>query len=340
MKKRKLVTVISGVVLLGMVMAVVSTVVFFKLNAAHASNANSNNGQNNGFQSMRRDNGAATTINNLNRISVVGSTAFIVDGHGKTISVDANPYGVAVTPDGMASTTPGSLRPGDIVVTDFGANSTGATLVRFPAGKGPGLLFNTMNTGTKGPALEAFNTATGSDWVANFTANNVQVFRANGTIKATITNALFKMPWAMTSNRGMRNAMDGSIGSFFTTNAGDATIDRIDMIPSGNGTTFRVFQIGQLTQIKGGTKSGLAWVPSLQLGGQNFSDVLLALDLANNRIAAYPNSTTLNTTTTRSTSKGMTAFQGNPLKRPAASPVNPLKEATRERTEMITTWLN
>jgi hypothetical protein len=324
MKKHKLVTVISGVVLLGMVMAVVSTVVFFKLNAAHASNANSNNGQNNGFQSMRRDNGAATTINNLNRISVVGSTAFIVDGHGKTISVDANPYGVAVTPDGMASTTPGSLRPGDIVVTDFGANSTGATLVRFPAGKGPGLLFNTMNTGTKGPALEAFNTATGSDWVANFTANNVQVFRANGTIKATITNALFKMPWAMTSNRGMRNAMDGSIGSFFTTNAGDATIDRIDMIPSGNGTTFRVFQIGQLTQIKGGTKSGLAWVPSLQLGGQNFSDVLLALDLANNRIAAYPNSTTLNTTTTRSTSKGMTAFQGKPLNTPVSLAVNPL----------------
>src|SRR4029077_9142661 len=103
----------------------------------------------------------ATTINTLNRISVVGSTAFIVDGHGRTISVDANPYGVAVVANGM---TPGSLKPGDVVVTDFGANSTGTTLVRFQAGKGPGLVFNnTANPGTKGPALEAFNTATGSD---------------------------------------------------------------------------------------------------------------------------------------------------------------------------------
>src|SRR3984893_4804849 len=159
MKKRKLVTIISGVVLIGLVMAAVSTAVLFKLNAAYASNAISHNRQSNGFQSMRRNNGAATTINNLNRISVVGSTAFIVDGHGRTISVDANPYGVAVTPDGMsASMTPGSLRPGDIVVTNFGANSMGTTLVRFPAGKGPGLLFNnTANPGTKGPALEAFN---------------------------------------------------------------------------------------------------------------------------------------------------------------------------------------
>jgi hypothetical protein len=313
MKKRNLVAMISGVVLLGLVMAGISTTILFKLNAAHASS---------GFQSARRDNRAAATINNLNRISVVGSTAFIVDGHGRTISVDANPYGVAVAPNGM---TAGALKPGDVVVTDFGANSTGITLVRFPAGKGPGLLFNNAaNPGTKGPALEAFNIQTESDWVANFTANNVQVFRTDGTVKATITNPLFNMPWAMTSNRGLRNAMDGSITSFFTTNAGNATIDRIDVIPAGKGTTFRVFQIGQLTQVKGGTKSGLAWVPSLQLGGKHFSDVLLALDLANNRIAAYPNSTTMNTTATRSTNKGITAFQGKPLNTPASLGVNPL----------------
>ena len=112
--------------------------------------------------------------------------------------------------------------------------------------------------------------------------------------------------------------------SFFTTNAGDATIDRIDAIPTNNGTTFRVYQIGQLTQVNGGTKIGLAWVPSLQIGGHPYSDVLLALDLANNRVAAYPNSTTLNTTAMRSTSKGMTAFQGKPLNTPASLTVNPL----------------
>src|SRR5947209_19500890 len=116
MKRRNLVAVISGVVLFGLMIAGISTILLFKLNAAHASN---------GLQSMRRANGAATTINNLNRISVVGSTAFIVDGHGRTISVDPNPYGVAVVPGGMStSMAPGSLKPGDVVVTDFGANST------------------------------------------------------------------------------------------------------------------------------------------------------------------------------------------------------------------------
>jgi hypothetical protein len=326
MTKQNLLLVISSVVLLCMALFAVSSFAFLKFNATLASNAIYHSNQSYQNHSKTLGNQPVTTINGLNRISVVGSTSFIVDGHGKTISADPNPYGIAIAPTGMpASTTPGSLKPGDIVVTNFGANSMGITLVRFPAGKGPGLLFNTMtNPGTKGPALEAFNILTGSDWVANFSANNVQVFRSNGAVLATITSPLFKMPWAQASNHGMHNPMDGSVVSFFTTNAGDATIDRIDVIPNKNGTTFRVFQIGQLTQTNGGTKIGLAWVPSLQSGGHHYSDVLLALDLANNRVAAYPNSTTINTTTARSTSKGMTAFQGKPLNTPASLTVNPL----------------
>ncbi|GAC1348123.1 MAG: hypothetical protein NVSMB27_15120 [Ktedonobacteraceae bacterium] len=326
MKKRNLVAVISSVVLLSLVLTAVYSIVFFKLKTTLASNAIYNNSQNSQSQQMGKDNGPVTTINGLNRISVVGSTAFIVDGHGKTITADANPYGVAIAPSGVsASTTPGSLKPGDIVVTNFGANNTGTTLVRFPAGKGSGLLFNTMtNPGTKGPAFEAFNTLTGTDWVANFSANNVQVFRPNGAILTTITSPLFNKPWGQASNHGMRNSMDGAVTSFFTTNTADATIDRIDVIPSKNGPTFRVFQIGQLTQLNGGTKVNVAWVPSLQIGGNHYSDVLLALDLANNRVAAYPSSTTLNTTTTRSTSKGLTAFQGKPLNMPGGLTVNPL----------------
>src|SRR6266566_8574324 len=329
MKKRKLVAVITGVALLSLVLTVGSSIAYFKFNTTLASNAyyhNNQNNQNYQSQPMHSDNQLVTTINGLKGISVVGSTAFIVDGHGKTISVDPNPYGVVIAPTSMtASTTPGSLKPGDILVTNFGANSTGTTLVRFPAGKGPGLLFNAMNNpGTKGPAFEDFNTVTGTDWVANFSANNVQVFKPDGTIKATITNPLFNKPWALVSNHGMHNPMDGATGSFFTTNTGDATIDRIDVIPSNNGTTFRVFQIGQLNQINGGTKINATWVPSLQIGGHQYSDVLLALDLATNRVAAYPDSTTLNTTAMRSTSKGMTAFQGKPLNMPAGLTVNPL----------------
>jgi DNA-binding beta-propeller fold protein YncE len=331
-KKRKLV-VVAAAVLLVLALTGGSALALFKFNPTLLSNMvhhdkqkDQRNTQNSGSPSpttmMNNSYQAVTNITNLAHISVVGSTAFIVDGHGKTVSADANPYGIAIAPNGM---TPGALKPGDILVTNFGAMNTGTTLVRFPAGKGPGLLFNAMtNPGTKGPAFEAFNPLTGTDWVANFSGNNVQVFNPNGTLKATITNPLFKMPWAMASNNGKHNAMDGAVGSFFTTNTGDATIDRIDVIPAKNGTTFRVFQIGQLTQVNGGTKLNATWVPSLQIGGQHFSDVLLVLDLANNRVAAYPNSTTINTTMTRSTSKGMTAFQGKPLNAPAGLTINPL----------------
>ena len=331
-KKRRLV-VVTAVVLFALILTGGSALALFKFNPMLLSNMvhhdkqkDQRMAQNYGSPTttMMMNNGgqAVTSINNLAHISVVGSTAFIVDGHGRTISADANPYGIAIAPNNM---TPGALKPGDILVTNFGATNTGTTLVRFPAGKGPGLLFNAMTTpGTKGPAFEAFNPLTETDWVANFSGNNVQVFNPNGTIKVTITSPLFKMPWAMASNHGMRNAMDGGVGSFFTTNTGDATIDRIDVIPTAKGTTFRVFQIGQLTQVNGGTKLNATWVPSLQIGGQHLTDVLLVLDIANNRVAAYPNSTTMNTTAMRSTNKGMTVFQGKPLNAPAGLTINPL----------------
>jgi hypothetical protein len=339
-KNRSRLAVISVVVVLSLMLSAGSAFAFFKLkNTSLTSNAlyqsvMSNQSQvqhyqtrmNNQSQTVDSNLRAVTTINGLQRISVIGSTAFIVDGHGRTISADPNPYGIAIAPTGApASQTPGSLRSGDIVVTNFGANQTGTTLVRFPAGKGPGLLFNTMpNPGTKGPAFEAFNTLTGTDWVANFSANNVQVFRPNGSVLATITSPLFKMPWAQAFNHGLHNPVDGSVGSFFTTNTADATIDRIDVIPTRNGTTFRVFQIGQLTQMNGGTKINAAWIPSLHVGSHHYTDVLLALDLANNRVAAYPNSTTLNTTTMHSTSKGITVFGGKPLNMPGGLTINPL----------------
>jgi hypothetical protein len=53
---------------------------------------------------------SVTMITGLSRISVVGSTAFIVDAHGRAIAVDLNPYGVTIVPPGIpASHTPGDL---------------------------------------------------------------------------------------------------------------------------------------------------------------------------------------------------------------------------------------
>jgi hypothetical protein len=334
--KRYLIPAVSGVAIL-LVLAGVLSFVAFNYGVTHADSpgfvVGSTPGTNVVATSVTTSTGTtntntmglATTINNLNRVSVVGSTAFIVNGQGHTVTVDANPYGIAIAPRNTPFMGAGSVRPGDIVVTNFGANNTGTTLVRFPAAKGPGLLFNTTpSMATKGPAFEAFNTLTGSDWVSNFSGNNVQVFRPNGTVLATITSGLFDMPWGQAFNQGVRNLRDGAVDSFFITNAGNATIDRIDVIPGNNGTIFRVFQIGQLTPVQGGAKDNITWVPSLRVGGHRFFDVLLAVDPAAKRVAAYPSASTLNTTGRRSNSRGITVFQGQPLNMPGGLTVNPL----------------
>ncbi|HEY0757298.1 MAG TPA: hypothetical protein VGD98_25315 [Ktedonobacteraceae bacterium] len=264
------------------------------------------------------------TINGLHHISIIGNTQFIVDGKKHTASEDANPYGVVIVPATPSTRKVGNLQAGDILVTNIGGNDTGTTLVRFPHKTGPGLLFNkTPNAGTKGPADETFNSANGSVWVSNVNANNVQIFNSDGTVQMTLTNPLFNHPWGMTSNQNKPNGLDKSVGSFFISNTRDATIDRIDIIPTTNGKVFKVFQIGKLKMNGDETKIGLLWTPSLTIGGKTMKDVLLAIDTAANRIAAYPNSTSLNTTNTKSTSKGMTAFQGKPLNMPGGFAFNP-----------------
>ena len=141
----------------------------------------------------------------------------------------------------------------------------------------------------------------------------------------TITSPLFNKPWGLGFNYATPNPKDGSIAAFFATNVADATIDRIDIFPGhGGAPTFKVYQIGQLAQAGHETKIAVTWVASLQLNGKKYSDVLLATDPATNRIAAFANSSTSNTTSTKSTDKGMTVFQGLPLATPAGFTINPL----------------
>lgn len=316
-RRRRLTIISSSIALLVTVLLIAALATsLFSRTSTFASSVNTSN---RGLQ-------VASTINQLNRISVVGSTEFIVDGHGRTITADANPYGIAIAPKSVPnSRAQGTLRPGDVVVTNIGANDTGTTLVRFPAGRGPGLLFNTIpSAATKGPAFQAFNALSGTDWVANIATNVVQVFRPNGSVLATVTNPLFNRPWGQATSAGLRNRADGSVISFFVSNAGSGTIDRIDVIPSGRGTIFRIFQIAQVVQVKTEVKINITWVPSLQVGKQRFTDVLLALDPLTNRVVAFPNSTTTNTTNARSTNRGITVFQGRPLNAPGGLTVNPL----------------
>ena len=276
------------------------------------------------------NNAAASTINQLHHITVIGSTANILGANGQPVTVDANPYGIAIAPRGTPATgQPGVLYPGDIVVTNFGANDTGTTLVRFPRRSGPGQLFNAAaNSAADGPAAEAFN-GTGNDWVANYAGNNVQIFTPGGVLARTITSPLFNKPWGQAFNGGTANPKDGSIAAFFSTNAGDGTIDRIDIVLVNGAPTFQVYQIGQepygsIAAVPIVAPQGMAWVPTWTWHGSLYHDVLFVVDPARNRIAAFPNSSTRNTTAMRSRDQGITVYQGGPLKTPAGLAVNPI----------------
>ena len=45
----------------------------------------------------KADHDAITTINGLKKITMVGKTDQIINAHGKTITVDPNPYGIAIS---------------------------------------------------------------------------------------------------------------------------------------------------------------------------------------------------------------------------------------------------
>jgi hypothetical protein len=262
------------------------------------------------------------TINGLVHISVVGSTQFIIDKKGHTAAVDANPYDVQIvpsTPATLVNAPYGSVRAGDLVATNIGNLDTGNTLVAFPARVGPGHQFNSTSSAFSGLAKEAFNTKTGTDWVTNFSKNDIEIFNPNGTYLTAVRSSSFKKPWGIAFNGGLVNPQEGSTDSFFVANAWDATIDRIDVIPVNGIATFKVARIAQLNTSGDETKIALTWAPIFTIHGKPYTDVLLALDPATNRIAAFPNSTT----TTAYSDQGITAFAGKPLNNPGGIALNP-----------------
>ncbi len=273
-------------------------------------------------EERKADNDAAIkTINGLTKITMVGRTDQIIGANGKTMTVDPNPYGIAIS-----ASNGNGLKKGDLLVTNIGNNDTGNTIVKFTGQKGPGHLFNvTASQATSGPADLVFNNESGSLWVSNKTGNDVQVFHPNGTLLTTITNPLFNHPWGMATNGGKVHVHDGATISFFVGNVIDATIDRIDVIPQDKGLPlFKVVQIAQLDKNGDATKIGLKWLPELKIGNKTLKDVLLAIDPANSRIAAFAHSSTINANGMKGTGKGVTVFAGKPLNMPGGFAINPL----------------
>src|SRR5215469_4541640 len=58
---------------------------------------------------------ALTTINKLTHISQVGSTANILSAQGKPLTVDPNPYKIAIAPTNLSP----NLQAGDILVSNI-----------------------------------------------------------------------------------------------------------------------------------------------------------------------------------------------------------------------------
>ncbi len=320
MSKRHLKAIIIATTVLSLLLSIGAVSFFILSGATHASNVSSNSIAVRSPQNQNQN--TNTTINRLTHISIIGSTQFIIDKKGHTANVDPNPYDVQIVPpitNTLANTSSGSVHAGDLVATNIGNTDTGNTLVLFPSRVGPGHQFNDAHTSFSGLAKEAFNTETGTDWVTNFSKNNIEVFKPNGTFLTTVQSSLFQKPWGIASNGGRANRALKSTGSFFVANATNATIDRIDIIPINGVATFKVTQIAQLSKSGNETKIALTWAPTLKINKKQYNDVLLALDPGRNRIAAFPNSTTM----TKFTDQSMTAFQGKPLNNPGGIALNP-----------------
>lgn len=260
-------------------------------------------------------NHAITTINGLKKIAQVGSTTTVLDAQGNKATVDPNPYKIAIAPANLSN----GVKAGDILVSNIGNEDHGTTVIKFSGQQGlkqVGKVFNKMTDGVLGPAGVVFDQ--GKLLVANSTGNSVLVFNANGTLFATIKSALFNGPWGITV-AGSSYAHNGML-SFFTANKMDAKILRVDVIPQYNGSMkFNVVQVGQFTLGADMTKIDLHWLPALKIGHTTWRDVLLAVDPANNRIAAFAKSSRI-----KGMGKGTTVFQGKPLNMPGGLGINPL----------------
>jgi hypothetical protein len=256
-----------------------------------------------------------TTIVGLTNIQQIGSTQNIVDVNGNAVTANPNPYKVVVVPENLGK----NLTRGTVLVSNIGNDgTTGTTVVKFNPFPSTGVQFNAAAAALQGPADLSFNRD--RLLVANSKGgNSVQVLRADGSLVTSITDPLFNNPWGVTT--GFPHFF-APLSTFFVGNKSDAKVLRVDVEEGADGAapTFKVTQIAQLTMMDGGeTKIDMRWIPFLKVGQDLLFDVLVVQDPANNRIAAIPNASRLNT----STGTGTTIFQGTPLNVPGGIAINP-----------------
>lgn len=253
------------------------------------------------------------TAASLTAIEVVSSAIDPANG-------DRNPYGVVIAPPTFNDVNT-ILKHEDLLVSNINnaANvmGQGTTVERIHDG---------LNTTFFSDAASPIALATsnlGATWIANFglvpdaSQGNIQVITPDGTLFSggVITNPLFAGPWGQVFNFG---PLYGLPATFFSTNVLTGTIVQISQfVPPDFAGTSVVRQIGSDLAHTGTTidnvvgPQGMVWSP--------IDDGLLVADGADNRIAWYPNSSTVGSDRGR----GATIYQGPPLNQPAGLALNP-----------------
>ncbi len=254
------------------------------------------------------------TVSSLTRIEVVTSTVDPENG-------DRNPYGVVVAPVTFddAQTV---LKHEDILVSNInnaaGVMGQGTTVVRVHEG-----VPTTFFAGAASPIALATSNL-GATWLANFglakdgSQGDIQVINPDGMLFSggTIRNPLLAGPWGQTFNFG---PLYGLPATFFATSVLTGTVEQIShFVPPDFAGTSVVLTIGSDLAHSGTSiddvvgPQGMVYTP--------LNDGLFVADGADNRIAWYPDSSTVGTDRGR----GATVYAGPPLNQPAGLALNPM----------------
>ncbi len=249
----------------------------------------------------------------LTKVEVVSSTIDPTNG-------DRNPYGVVIVPPTFQGTDT-VLKHEDLLVSNINnaANvmGQGTTVERI----WPGVHTTFFSASASPIALATSNL--GATWIANFglaadgSQGNLQVITPNGTLFSggVIQSPLFAGPWGQVFNFG---PLYGLPTTFFSTNVLTGTVDQIShFVPPDFADTSVIRQIGSDLAHSGTTinnvvgPQGMVWSP--------INDGLFVADGADNRIAWYPDSSTVSS----DRGPGATIYRGEPLHQPAGLALNP-----------------
>jgi len=201
----------------------------------------------------------------LQHIKTIGSTVDPQNG-------DQNPYGLDV-----AKVDAGLLRSGDLVVCNFNnaanVQGTGTTIIALhPHPKAAPLRIaqNAALLGCDALALAPSDTI----WAAAFAANDNPLVSSSGAL----INALAGGPWYGPFGETFAPAHTPFVAAFYASNAGDGSIVRINIRPTG--FTFDVIATG--FAVNGGAPGSILGPSGLQYDNQR--DALYVIDGADNSV--------------------------------------------------------